>query len=492
MTKDPRDTDKSDIMPEPVPGAEMPTPVLGTEPAVAGAVSAARMSAGPKGPDMPKGGMREPGGGHGMPVGSMRQPVSRTPMPSGVMADDGGAPDSRRFGPTDSPPDEPTTSRWEPGVVEVQFAEGVAPEVAESATSPAGALRSSTGADLTDFVRIVQNHGLSQAESTFQTPAQEADAVQESARLQGEDLPNLRSFVTLHFADRADTPSIARELEELDVVVRAVPVPMASPPRTPLDEPLVGTNDQVIGRAVPVPTPRPPLPLDEPLVGTSDQVIVDPGTGLQNQWYVFRCRADRAWSVSSGGGVIVADIDWGYRTTHQDLASQLTMPVQLKEAEPGGDGGRGDARAMGAAASRNAGQGWRKHHGPGGRRSARRSARGVEADLPRSVAHRGSYFYDANLHGLDAVAMEKKHEPYVETLPSRDDLNYIPPGNAGRPDGESSARRRWHRPVEPAPRQQAKKNSRADFPGKADSRENLMGYALSQGADFEIEFPSGG
>ena len=125
-----------------------------------------------------------------------------------------------------------------------------------------------------------------------------------------------------------------------------------------------------------------------------------------------------------------------------DLSSNgERMLVQLKRAEPGGDGGRGDARAMGAGAGRNAAQGWRRHHRPGGRGSARRSARGVEADLPRIVAHRGSYFYDANLHGLDAVAMEKKYEPYVETLPSRDDLNYISPGNAGRPDGESSARR---------------------------------------------------
>ena len=31
-----------------------------------------------------------------------------------------------------------------------------------------------------------------------------------------------------------------------------------------------------------------------------------------------------------------------------------------------------------------------------------------------------SYFYDANLHCLDAVAMGKKYEPYVETLASRD------------------------------------------------------------------------
>ena len=36
-----------------------------------------------------------------------------------------------------------------------------------------------------------------------------------------------------------------------------------------------------------------------------------------------------------------------------------------------------------------------------------------------------SFFYDANLHGLDAAAAEKKYEPYLETLASRDDLNYI-------------------------------------------------------------------
>ena len=36
-----------------------------------------------------------------------------------------------------------------------------------------------------------------------------------------------------------------------------------------------------------------------------------------------------------------------------------------------------------------------------------------------------SYFYDANLHGLDSAAVEKKYEPYLETLASRDDLNYV-------------------------------------------------------------------
>jgi tricorn protease len=36
-----------------------------------------------------------------------------------------------------------------------------------------------------------------------------------------------------------------------------------------------------------------------------------------------------------------------------------------------------------------------------------------------------SYFYDPHLHGLDAAAAEQRYEPYVATLASRDDLNYI-------------------------------------------------------------------
>ena len=36
-----------------------------------------------------------------------------------------------------------------------------------------------------------------------------------------------------------------------------------------------------------------------------------------------------------------------------------------------------------------------------------------------------SFFYDPNLHGLDAAAAQKKYEPYLETLASRDDLNYV-------------------------------------------------------------------
>ena len=54
-------------------------------------------------------------------------------------------------------------------------------------------------------------------------------------------------------------------------------------------------------------------------------MVVDPATGLENQWYIYRCRANQAWGMSSGGGVVIADIDWKYRTTHQDLAPRLDL-----------------------------------------------------------------------------------------------------------------------------------------------------------------------
>ena len=54
-------------------------------------------------------------------------------------------------------------------------------------------------------------------------------------------------------------------------------------------------------------------------------MVADPATGLENQWYIYRCRANQAWGMSSGGGVVIADIDWGYRTTHQDLAPRLDL-----------------------------------------------------------------------------------------------------------------------------------------------------------------------
>jgi subtilisin family serine protease len=65
--------------------------------------------------------------------------------------------------------------------------------------------------------------------------------------------------------------------------------------------------------AVPLPVEAPPFQL-EPLLGQDDQ-------DLTKQWYVFRIRADQAWCLASGKSVVIGDVDFGFRTTHQDLTN---------------------------------------------------------------------------------------------------------------------------------------------------------------------------
>jgi hypothetical protein len=106
-------------------------------------------------------------------------------------------------------------------------------------------------------------------------------------------------------------------LSQLPEVERAIPVPAAAPPSLAYAEPekFEEVADEV----------SPPIgnPLAEPLVGSSDQVVLNPGTGLENQWYIFRCGVNKAWSKSSGKNVVIADVDWGCRTSHQDLAPNI-------------------------------------------------------------------------------------------------------------------------------------------------------------------------
>ena len=284
-------------MEEPIQGAQMPTG--GGMGSMEGSVPAPEMGeAASAGGDMPAGSMGEPETTAGeMPTGSMAEPAaSAGGMPTGGM--DRGEPDADRFRPTNLPPGTVPPAAFEPGVVEVEFRDGVRPQIIPATAGAPSALASPAGVNLAGLNQILQNYQLERAESSFQTSEREAAEAQTVAQQQGAAVPNLGSFVTLHFPADADTQRIARELSRLPEVERAVAIPRAAPPQTPLNE---------------------------PLVGNSDQVVLNPVTGQENQWYIFRCRANQAWDMASGDGVVIADIDWGYRTSHQDLASRLDL-----------------------------------------------------------------------------------------------------------------------------------------------------------------------
>jgi subtilisin family serine protease len=58
----------------------------------------------------------------------------------------------------------------------------------------------------------------------------------------------------------------------------------------------------------------------DPLLGHDDQ---RPPGSPHSQWYLYRCAAVKAWDYSAGNGVVVADIDWGFRLGHEDIAGRF-------------------------------------------------------------------------------------------------------------------------------------------------------------------------
>lgn len=295
-----------------------------------------------------------------MPPGAMEPSGMRTEdMPSGDMEPgDLGAP---RFAPDGPPPTGGSGGggRWEPGVVEVLFHDDVAAEVMQATSTAAPQIRSPQGIDLSSVNQVLQRHGLQMAEPTFLRSREEAADAQVEARRAGVDVPSLANFVTLHFSADADVQRVAAELERLPEVRRAVPVPTAIPPSATVAtdditadavraearaRDLVAAADATAADEAP-----PGTPLNEPLVGSSAVVSVDPVSGFERQWYIFRCNVPPAWNVASGSNVVVVDIDWGYRTTHEELAGRLDLSRAYNSYDGGTNVSHGTSVSHGTA-----------------------------------------------------------------------------------------------------------------------------------------------
>jgi subtilisin family serine protease len=184
----------------------------------------------------------------------------------------------------------------ESGVLEVELQDYVEPEfIREDKTYR---IESRGGADLHRFHKVLEKYGFLSYEPTFRISRDVADKLREIAREQGMTVSNLNSFATVYFAPDADVGLIAEALtQEVPEILRAAPVPKGVPPSS-------GPGDV--------------------LLGNSEQVVTNPTTQLDNQWYVFRCRANRVWEMSlSGRGVVIAMLDHGVWVTHFDIADRL-------------------------------------------------------------------------------------------------------------------------------------------------------------------------
>ncbi|HEX9031025.1 MAG TPA: S8 family serine peptidase [Streptosporangiaceae bacterium] len=208
----------------------------------------------------------------------------------------------------------PSGPAYEPGVVEVQFREGVSPDLHAGADGAPAEVHSAATGPLSELNRILADNHVVSAEPTFLTTQEEATAVQASAAARGFETPHLAHFLTLHFAEDSDTVAIAADINALPEVERAIAVPVALPPTMTAGQ-LAAVGEGGL--------PPSGSPLSEPLVGHTGTVVTDPNTGLDNQWYLFRCDVNDGWTRSTGRGVVIADVDWGCRTSHQDLAPNV-------------------------------------------------------------------------------------------------------------------------------------------------------------------------
>lgn len=183
-----------------------------------------------------------------------------------------------------------------PTIVQVQLKHPVEPVVESKPGAPIVAFSGPRAMNLSAFHQILQEHGVVKAEPSFRTHrAVSAESFAQPAAILDHEK---KKYIDLHFPPGTDTDEVVRRLKALPEVEHAIVMPKAIPPRT--------------------------LPGD-PLVGASDQVTVDPQTGLEHEWYVFRCHADQAWATASGKNVVIADIDFGFLATHQDLAANIDM-----------------------------------------------------------------------------------------------------------------------------------------------------------------------
>ncbi len=162
---------------------------------------------------------------------------------------------------------------------------------------------------------------------------EEYDALQEKLKEKKKVSPNLNNFFTVYFPPTKSPEEVAERLKKLPFIENAYPVEIAIPPdQIPQDfeyEIELCRFMAMVGPCTFSATVQNyglDSPLNEPLVGNQDTVYtIDTNLNLENQWYIFRCNADAAWPIATGRGVIVADIDWGYRTTHEDLTNRLDM-----------------------------------------------------------------------------------------------------------------------------------------------------------------------
>jgi subtilisin family serine protease len=227
-------------------------------------------------------------------------------------------PRSATGGPSD-PPDSTGGSGGEqpqPPTEELVIEVEIAPEVEDidalltGINLPASPI---TPSHETDFVRVARTHGVITAQSVFtreevQEHRARVDALRDSSLITPsaggsseqfdrlEKLMPLSNYVQLRFPPGTSADTVIAQLNALPQVKRVAVVPELAPPSFPTDV----------------------------MIGTSGSIIeVDPQTHIEKQWYLHRTRVPQAWQHADGANVVIADLDFGVRTSHREFVGAI-------------------------------------------------------------------------------------------------------------------------------------------------------------------------
>ena len=187
---------------------------------------------------------------------------------------------------------------WTPGLVEVQFREAKDSGLLDHDFSKGLDTKKRSKNWSPAFSKVVSENRLIAWRPTFPLKYSWSKETDDEARkffsASGRD-----RLITLRFPDDADVSKIAKQLQALPFVTRANPVAKIKPAQP--DDPLFGTDDQ----------------------------IVTTFSGLENQWYAFRCKLPEALESATGQGVTIAAIDWGFDVFHEDYGTAIALTKNI-------------------------------------------------------------------------------------------------------------------------------------------------------------------
>ncbi len=249
------------------------------------------------------------------------------------------------FGNVEMAPPPPPSENEEELIVEVELAAGIR-DLDHALTVNADPKSLSDTTPKRSFASVLRDARVIEARPVFKPEQVEKDEARinrirersaaetqsSESRIRLEELPRLSSYVRLKFPAGTSASEVISALKELPEVRRAVVVPRAAPPQVPTD----------------------------PLIGPNGPGVSVNAAGIQSQWYLHRTRVPQAWNHTLGNGVVIADVDWGFRTSHQDLGSAIEITFNAvdgtAEVTQGPSRGHGTA-VLGIAGARADGTG---------------------------------------------------------------------------------------------------------------------------------------